>query len=174
MSTIKRTYGSRTRKPHPSSSSSSDLTSPKPAKRKQPLEDLTLSQNVPPPVKRLKTSQKREILKSKPETKKTFTQLHFSIDTSILRTCSLCDMSYTKGAPQDESLHKAHCARVQRGMEWGKEEERESVKAGISEVASGVPLNDGRKGGVVLFRADVSGRMKSKASTRSSEGVVDI
>jgi len=83
-------------------------------------------------------------------------------------------MSYTKGAPQDESLHKAHCARVQRGMEWGKEEERESVKAGISEVASGVPLNDGRKGRIVSFRADVSGRMKSKASTRLSEGVVDI
>jgi N-acetyltransferase len=79
----------------------------------------------------------------------------------------LCQFSYTKGAPQDESLHRAHCARVQRGMEWGREEEREKIKWGVVEVASGVPLKDGSKGRIISFRADVGGRIKSKVISLS-------
>ncbi|KAJ6547054.1 hypothetical protein B0H19DRAFT_892898, partial [Mycena capillaripes] len=103
---------------------------------------------------------------TKPKQKaKSFTQLHFCIDQTILRTCPLCALSYTKGAPDDEALHKDHCARVQKGMEWGREEEKEKVKAGVVEVASGIKLKDGRRGRIICFRADVGGKIGSKLST---------
>ncbi|KAJ8592829.1 hypothetical protein M405DRAFT_812151 [Rhizopogon salebrosus TDB-379] len=89
-------------------------------------------------------------------------QLHFSLDTSVLRTCSTCGLSYTRGAPDDESLHRAHCSRVQRGMEWGREEEREAEKAGVEEVQSGVKLKDGKKGRVICFKTNINGRIGSK------------
>jgi N-acetyltransferase len=94
------------------------------------------------------------------------TQLHFSLDTSstILRTCAKCALTYTKGAPADESLHRAHCARVRRGAEWGREEERDAQKAGVVQIASAVKLKDGRKGRIVAVRADVGGKVGSKAS----------
>jgi len=91
-------------------------------------------------------------------------QLHFSLETSVLRTCSICGLSYTKGTPDDESLHRVHCSRVQRGMEWGREEEREVEKAGVEEVKSGVKLKDGTKGRIICFKANVNGRIGSKVS----------
>ncbi|KAJ7702301.1 hypothetical protein B0H17DRAFT_913019, partial [Mycena rosella] len=106
----------------------------------------------------------KQTAKPKPKAK-TFTQLHFCIDQTTLRTCPLCALSYTKGAPDDESLHKAHCARVQKGMEWGREEEKETLKAGVVEVASGVKLKDGRKGRIICFKADAGGKIGSKLST---------
>lgn len=100
---------------------------------------------------------------SKPKPKqKVLTQLHFSVDTTILRTCPLCDLSYTKGAPDDEALHKAHCARVLKGMEWGREEEREQVKVGVEEVAVGVKLKNGKKGRIICFKADAGGKIGQK------------
>ncbi|EKM55464.1 uncharacterized protein PHACADRAFT_120913 [Phanerochaete carnosa HHB-10118-sp] len=98
---------------------------------------------------------------------KHLTQLHFALDTTVLRTCSLCSLTYTRGAPDDESLHRAHCARVQKGMEWGKEEEREAKngKAQVEEVAGDVKLKNGTKGRIVCFRADVGGKIGSKLST---------
>ncbi|KAI0065493.1 hypothetical protein BV25DRAFT_1763265, partial [Artomyces pyxidatus] len=95
---------------------------------------------------------------------KALTQLHFSLDTSVLRTCPLCDLTFTKGAPDDESLHKAHCARVQRGMEWGREEERSSPKADVREVATGVRLKDKKKGRIISVNADAGGKIGSKLS----------
>lgn len=47
-------------------------------------------------------------------------------------------------------------------MEWGREEEREKIKAGVVEVAAGVKLKDGRRGRVVCFKADVGGKIGSK------------
>lgn len=93
---------------------------------------------------------------------KQLTQLHFTIDSSVLRTCPLCDLSYTTGAPDDESLHRSHCARVQRGLEWGREEERESIKAGVEEISSDIRLKNGTKGRIVCFRAEVPGRIGAK------------
>lgn len=94
--------------------------------------------------------------------KKSLTQLHFCIDQSILRTCLRCNLSYTKGAPDDEALHRAHCTRVQKGMEWGREEAKEMTKAAVAEVATGVGLNDGRKGRIISFKADVGGKIGNK------------
>ncbi|OSX65115.1 hypothetical protein POSPLADRAFT_1083951, partial [Postia placenta MAD-698-R-SB12] len=93
------------------------------------------------------------------------TQLHFALDTSVLRTCPLCELSYTRGAPDDESLHRKHCARVQRGLEWGKEEERELLKSGIEEIATGVKLKNSAKGRVICFRPDVGGKIGAKLAT---------
>jgi N-acetyltransferase len=48
-------------------------------------------------------------------------------------------------------------------MEWGREEEKEKIKAGVQEVATGVKLKDGRRGRIISFRADISGKIGSKA-----------
>ena len=112
-----------------------------------------------------KKSSAKELNNSKLKQKQ-LTQLHFALDTSVLRTCSICSLTYTRGAPDDESLHRAHCARVQKGMEWGKEEEREAKngKVHVEEVASDVKLKNGAKGRIICFRADVGGKIGSKVS----------
>ncbi|KAK0458525.1 uncharacterized protein EV420DRAFT_1270396 [Desarmillaria tabescens] len=158
LSNIKRTYSARRNRVHPPSSPVSGLSSsPAPApSKKRPLQERS---NVsPPPAKRAK----KEPSKSR---QKSLTQLHFCIDQSILRTCSICALSYTKGVPDDEALHRAHCNRVQKGMEWGREERRENEKAGIVEVASGVMLKDGTRGRIISVRADAGGKVGSKLST---------
>ncbi|KAJ7632165.1 hypothetical protein FB45DRAFT_494837 [Roridomyces roridus] len=160
MSFVKRTYSSRNRTTLPSSPPSSPSID---ETRKRPLEDR--AENLPPKRPRLLLDKaKRPTAKSKQKAQTTLTQLHFCIDQTILRTCPLCSLSYTKGAPDDEALHKAHCARVQRGMEWGREEEKEKSKADLVEVASGVKLKDGKKGRIICFKADAAGRIRSKLS----------
>ncbi|CCL99332.1 uncharacterized protein FIBRA_01350 [Fibroporia radiculosa] len=170
----KRTYGSH---------ASNTLTPSSPqlepsaldGKRKRPLADHTSIQNSPRfkkrriisieprrPVKSFKGKQSSQTQPPK------LTQLHFSLDTSVLRTCPLCDLSYTKGAPDDESLHRSHCARVQRGLEWGKEEERELLKSGVEELATSVKLKNGAKGRIVCFRPDIGGKIGGKLSTMLS------
>lgn len=116
---------------------------------------------------RTKLGAKRKGTKDRDDPKmkqKQLTQLHFALETSVLRTCATCALTYTRGAPDDESLHRAHCARVQKGMEWGKEEEREAKngKVSVEEVRSDVKLRNGAKGRVVCFRADVGGKIGSK------------
>lgn len=49
-------------------------------------------------------------------------------------------------------------------MEWGREEERESTKAGVTEAATGLKLKSGVRGRIISFRADVGGRIGSKVS----------
>ncbi|EMD38343.1 hypothetical protein CERSUDRAFT_64600 [Gelatoporia subvermispora B] len=182
-----RTYSSRpSRLPCPSSPPS-ELTSSPPTspslKRKRPLTERDTVQNTPPSKKQSRASLFPPKRDKKPaqtklklgfsgkekgkerEKEKKLTQLHFAIDTTIIRTCPLCDLSYTKGAPDDESLHRAHCARVQRGLEWGKEEERELAKVGVEELASGVKLKNGTKGRIICFRPDVSGKIGAKFTT---------
>ena len=97
-----------------------------------------------------------------PKKQQKLTQLHFALDVTVLRTCEKCDLSYTKGAPDDESLHRKHCARVQKGLEWGREEEREALKANLEELATGVKLKNGSKGRMVCFRPDVGGKIGAK------------
>ncbi|KAF7353611.1 N-acetyltransferase ECO1 [Mycena venus] len=177
-STLKRTYArtSRTSLPFlPSSSPPSSLSSSPVAgeKRKRPLEERLENLLTPAHKQRrtfLESFVEKTKLKSKQTPKpkpkaKTFTQLHFVPDQTTLRTCPLCALSYIKGAPDDEALHKGHCARVQKGMEWGRDEEKEMLKAGVVEVASGVKLKNGSKGRIICFKADVGGKIGSKLTT---------
>ena len=136
-------------------------------KRKRPFEDLFASSNAPLQLKKRAKSSTTTKSNSKDglrPKKKALTQLHFCIETSILRKCPLCDLSYTKGAPGDEELHRVHCSRVQKGMEWGKEEEKEKTKADVQEIVPVVKLKDGIRGRIISFRADVGGKIGSKVS----------
>ncbi|KAK0227932.1 hypothetical protein IW262DRAFT_565059 [Armillaria fumosa] len=162
-SNITRTYSARRNRVYPPSSPSSGLSSsPVPTtSKKRPLQER--SNDSSPPAKRVKKD-----VPTKTATKsrqKSLTQLHFCIDQSIIRTCSICGLSYTKGVPDDDALHRTHCSRVQRGMEWGREERRENEKAGIIEVASCVVLKDGTRGRIISVRADAGGKVGSKLST---------
>jgi N-acetyltransferase len=173
---IKRTYGSRGARPalissgssdtSPSSSPARETTSTKLSstlsnKRKRPLSDL-LHPNVAPPPKKQQ--------RGKPAVKKTttLTQLHFITDTPILRTCPLCDLTYTRGAPDDEALHKSHCARVQRGFEWGKEDERDKSRTNVVEVQSHVRLSSGEVGRIVSVPVTCGGKLGQKVRKMSA------
>ena len=155
-----RTYSSRSRLSLPSSSPSSCPTSI--TKKRKHFGEGT--ENEPPAKRRITTKSLSSGKLEKPK-QRILRQLHFSLDTSVLRTCSTCGLSYTRGAPDDESLHRAHCSRVQRGMEWGREEEREAEKTGVEEVRSGVKLKDGKKGRIICFKTNVSGKIGSKVSS---------
>lgn len=163
----RRTYGTRSSnvKPLLPSSPTSSPTSPPSNKRKRPFADRPTEQNTPSKKSRraLKSDSKayKASTKSKGKQPK-LTQLHFSLDTPTLRTCSLCDLSYTRGAPDDESLHKAHCARVQRGLEWGKEETREEANGGVEELHSNIKLRNGLRGRIICFRPEVGGKIGAK------------
>ncbi|KAI0006066.1 hypothetical protein BJV74DRAFT_801955 [Russula compacta] len=156
------------------SSSPSDLSS-QARPRKRPLTERLAFHNTPQPLKRARTitSSSTQISKHKPKHKhkykskedrppKSLTQLHFTIDSSILRTCPLCDLTYTKGAPEDETLHNSHCARVQRGMQWRRDEERANMEVQVTEIATGVKLKDGKSGRVISINADAGGKIGSK------------
>ncbi|KAG8985148.1 hypothetical protein FRB90_004908 [Tulasnella sp. 427] len=91
---------------------------------------------------------------------KSLTQLHLSFGSSI-HTCKSCGLSFTRGSPDDDVLHKAHCIRVQRGMEWSKEDKNASVQI----VESAVKLKDGSKGRIICFKADAKGKLRAKMTT---------
>ncbi|KAL0580419.1 hypothetical protein V5O48_001572 [Marasmius crinis-equi] len=148
-SRVKRTYASRPKAPFPPSSPVSVPSSPPAPTRKRALPSASEGR----PTKKIK-------LASKPK-QKTLTQLHFCIDKPTLRKCANCNMSYTQGAEDDEALHRAHCAKVKKGMEWGREEEKEDV----TEVESRVLLKGGKKGRIVCVRADATGRIRTKLNT---------
>ena len=152
--------------PPTSSPSSTPPSSPIP---KRPLSEV-LSFRPPakkprlsqPDAKKIKSSSSSSTKwKSNPK-KQSLIQLHFSIDASILRRCPICDLSYTKGAQDDEALHKSHCARVQRGLEWTKDEIKESAKHGVVEIESGIRLKDGSIGRILSVNANIPGRIGSK------------
>ena len=108
-----------------------------------------------------------------PKKQQKLTQLHFALDVTVLRTCDKCDLSYTKGAPDDESLHRKHCARVQKGLEWGREEEREALKANVEELATGVKLKNGSRGRMICFRPDVGGKIGAKVRHSRMQSMTD-
>ncbi|KAG8729670.1 hypothetical protein FRC12_020805, partial [Ceratobasidium sp. 428] len=89
----------------------------------------------------------------------TLTQLHFLTSKPILVTCKLCDLSYTRGAPEDEELHRTHCLRVSRGMEWSREERNleKPIGSGAAEVElveERSILPNGVVGRIVRIRCD--------------------
>ncbi|KAG8746539.1 hypothetical protein FRC10_004673 [Ceratobasidium sp. 414] len=98
------------------------------------------------------------------------TQLHFITSKPIMVTCKLCDLSYTRGAPEDEELHRAHCLRVIRGMEWSREERalERPIGLGAAEVElveERCLLSDGAVGRIVRIRCDVvKGKLGQKVN----------
>jgi len=181
-SSVKRTYASRPRQRPTSPQSSPPLDIPlvdSDRKRKRALLDC-VSINTPP--KRPNTSGLSPLIfKSKAVNKTSFaprnskttakkptikplTQLHFVVK-STLRTCPSCSLSYTQGAVDDEALHRKHCARVQRGLEWGKEEEKEAHRAGVRVVEAFVRLKgrtETSHGRIIAVPAYVGGKIGAK------------
>ena len=170
---LRRTYSTRSSNAKPGllpSSPPSELTEPPSNNRKRPFADRPTEQNTPlkKPRRNLKSDFKLSKASNKSKGKQPkLTQLHFSLDTPTLRTCPLCDLSYTRGAPDDESLHKAHCTRVQRGLEWGKEETREEAKGGVEELHSNIKLRNGLRGRIICFRPEVGGKIGAKVRPSS-------
>ncbi|EPT06076.1 hypothetical protein FOMPIDRAFT_1026924 [Fomitopsis schrenkii] len=179
----RQTYSTRaSRLPATPSTPPSDLASSSPPgppiKRKRSFLEDSSAPNSPTPASKKPRKSLASFAVGKDTTKKgknnasdaprkqqKLTQLHFALDVTTLRTCEKCDLSYTKGAPDDESLHRKHCARVQKGLDWGREEEREALKANVEELATGVKLKNGAKGRMVCFRPDVGGKIGTKLTT---------
>lgn len=147
----------------------SDISSspPSPPLRKRPLSALSTLSNPPASKRRLIGGKLAPKTRNKPHgPQKKLTQLCLAFDDapSALRACNSCGLTYTIGAPEDENLHRLHCARVQRGIEWGREEEREHERACVTEIRADVRLKDGRTGRIVSCRADAPGRIGTKVS----------
>ncbi|GAB1522984.1 hypothetical protein RhiTH_006113 [Rhizoctonia solani] len=96
-------------------------------------------------------------------------QLHF-LSKDTLVTCKLCNLSYTRGAPEDESLHRSHCLRVIKGMEWSREERtlEKPLGSGTSHVEiveERCALPNGDVGRIVRIRCDVTkGKLGQKVT----------
>ena len=152
------------------SSRKSTCSSPPQPTRKRPLTERLSFHNTPQSLKPIPSSSSlvsKSKAKRNPKGKedrppRNLTQLHFALDSSILRTCPLCDLTYTKGAPEDETLHNSHCARVQKGMQWRRDEERAAADAHICEIATGVKLKGGKSGRIISVNADVGGKIGTK------------
>ncbi|KAH9180588.1 hypothetical protein EDB89DRAFT_2121108 [Lactarius sanguifluus] len=143
------------------SSRKSTCSSPQPSTRKRPLAERLSFHNTPQSSRAVPSASAR-VSKSKtkhnPKSKedrppKNLTQLHFTLDSSILRTCPLCDLTYTKGAPEDETLHNSHCAR------------RAATEAHVCEIATSVKLKGGKLGRIISVSADVGGKIGTKLAT---------
>ncbi|OCB84214.1 initiation factor 2 [Sanghuangporus baumii] len=176
---VKRTYGSqipRTRIAAKESSLGTSSSSPPSVpdttlKRKRPLADLFLN-NSPP--KRIRTSCKSSaltradnIVKKAAKKETGLTQLHFCIDQSTLRSCPLCDLTYTRGSLDDENLHKAHCSRVQKGMEWGREENKDTGwnDGTCTIIEEDIVLASGERGRIVAIKPAAGRKLGTKLSS---------
>ncbi|KAG8967924.1 hypothetical protein FRC03_009059 [Tulasnella sp. 419] len=171
-----KTYGSRTsrlRQPLasstsvPSSDTAVELSSPLKhsgaLKRKRSTVPSLLESLVSSPPKKKRTAAKQKENRPVQPSTSSMTQLHLAFG-SALKTCKLCGLSYTRGAPQDEQLHKSHCQRVTKGMEWGKDEEKGGE---VTVVREGVKLKGGLKGRILQVKADIKGkgRLGTKVAT---------
>lgn len=167
---VKCTYASRPRPALPTVPS--DLTdeaeptsSPAPKKRKHlsELSFASLFNDGDRPAKKSKLPTKKSSAQKSQPFKPALTQMFLATATS-LRTCPTCQLSYTRGAPDDEALHRSHCARVKSGMEWGREEARSEGKE--VQVARESVLLKGKKerGRILTVRADIGGKVGAKVS----------
>ena len=189
MSTaIKHTYGSRSKRPRlpllPSSSRSSDSPfkngpddesdGERPQKKLRtsgsaipsiyssliPSSSMIAKKKENVPANRSKSTSTRKSL-AKTTSAPALTQLHLAFSSTSMKTCKLCSLSYSCGALEDERLHKAHCQRVTRGMEWGRDEEK---ARGIQVIEEGVRLEGSPAGRIIEVRADSKGKIGSKVS----------
>ncbi|KAG8869242.1 hypothetical protein FRC20_001868 [Serendipita sp. 405] len=86
--------------------------------------------------------------------------------TPAVTSCRLCGLTYTKGATEDEALHKSHCSYVRSGNEWTHEEEKELVNnPSLALVDSHVQLSSGVHGKIIALRANTGGRIGAKLNT---------
>ncbi|KAL5529260.1 hypothetical protein ACEPAG_5245 [Sanghuangporus baumii] len=176
---VKRTYGSQNSRNRlaakDSSLGTSSYSTPSvpdtTPKRKRPLANLFLN-NSPP--KKFRTSCKSSavirtdnFVKKAAKKETGLTQLHFCIDQSTLRSCPLCDLTYTRGAMDDENLHKVHCSRVQKGMEWGREEDKETRRndGTCTIVEEDVVLRSGERGRIIAIKPATGGKLGTKLSS---------
>ncbi|KAF8527062.1 hypothetical protein JB92DRAFT_2868645 [Gautieria morchelliformis] len=137
-----------------------------PSKRANTSDSIAPKPKPKPVTKPSIASRKSNNALKKPTTRP-LTQLHFVVD-STLRTCPSCALSYIQGAIDDETLHKKHCARVQRGLEWGKEEEKEAYKAGVRVVEDFVRIKghiDATHGRIIAIPAHVGGKIGAKLTS---------
>jgi len=101
--------------------------------------------------------------KSKPKQQQAkLVQLHLALDQNPHRTCKLCSLTYTRGSPEDEALHKTHCDRVQKGLEWTRDEDKDADRAGLVLIDPAVTPSSGLQGRIVSLRADATGKSGSK------------
>ncbi|CAE6527997.1 unnamed protein product [Rhizoctonia solani] len=130
------------------------------------------------PTKKLKRARPQKISSSKQPSSNenvtntpALTQLHFLPSKSILVTCKSCDLSYTRGAQEDEELHRTHCLRVARGMEWSREEHilEQPLGMGTSDVElieDRCVLPNGMVGRILRIRCDITkGKLGQKVIT---------
>lgn len=133
----------------------SDDEENRPAKRKHQATAEAKTQVTNAKVEATKRIKKLE--------RKPLTQLFltFSSKPSLI-SCPLCALSFTRGSPEDEELHKRHCKAVVQGMEWGREDERQALKSGAITVKSRIKLSSGDYGRIVSIRANVAGKLGTK------------
>ncbi|KAJ1307833.1 hypothetical protein OPQ81_001915 [Rhizoctonia solani] len=132
----------------------------------QPTKKLKVVGNSQKP-----TSSKQASSNEKVASTPSLTQLHFLPSKPILVTCKSCDLSYTRGAQEDEELHRTHCLRVARGMEWSREER--SLEKPLGAEMSDVELIEERYvlpnddvGRILRIRCDITkGKLGQKVNT---------
>ncbi|CAE6409764.1 unnamed protein product [Rhizoctonia solani] len=123
--------------------------------------------DYPQKLSSLKQSPNHEDVVSTPS----LTQLHFLPSKSILVTCKSCDLSYTRGAQEDEELHRTHCLRVARGMEWSREERSlekplGTENADVELIEERCILPNGVIGRILRIRCDIAkGKLGQKVIT---------
>ncbi|KAF8604638.1 hypothetical protein BDV93DRAFT_543963 [Ceratobasidium sp. AG-I] len=145
--------------------------------QKRPLADLRSFFETDRSTKRTKSTAHRKTTglstssdSEAPPTVQTLTQLHFISSKPTLVTCKLCDLSYTRGAPEDEELHRTHCSRIVRGMEWSREERTLEKPLGsevsdVELVEERCVLPNGTVGRIVRIRCDVTkGKLGQKVT----------
>ncbi|CCA67508.1 hypothetical protein PIIN_01337 [Serendipita indica DSM 11827] len=99
------------------------------------------------------------------QTRRPLRQLVLGFSTKpAFTSCSLCKLSYTRGSPEDELLHKTHCDRVRRGGEWTREDEKEAANAGMIVIESRAIMSSGLSGRIVCVRATTGGKIGTKLS----------
>src|SRR6266702_155900 len=136
------------------SSRKSTCSSPQPSTRKRPLAERLSFHNTPQSLQTSRVIPSGPARVSKSKTK------HNPKRSKEDRPPK--DLTHTKGAPEDETLHNSHCARVQRGMQWRRDEERAAAEAHVCEIATGVKLKGAKLGRIISVSADVGGKMGTK------------
>ncbi|EJD53289.1 hypothetical protein AURDEDRAFT_81654 [Auricularia subglabra TFB-10046 SS5] len=107
------------------------------------------------PPSKLQTRKKPATASAK--AKPALTQMHLAFNNNPVKPCKTCGLTYTRGASEDEALHKTHCARVQRGLDWGRDEEKDVVRAGVQSIDAAAVLRSGLDGRIVACKADIAG-----------------
>ncbi|KAH7107766.1 hypothetical protein BKA62DRAFT_825210 [Auriculariales sp. MPI-PUGE-AT-0066] len=100
---------------------------------------------------------KKSAISVTPRAKPKPVQMHLAFNQNPLKTCKICALTYTRGVPDDEALHKTHCTRVQKGLEWIREEDK-----GITIIEPAAMLSGGTEGRILAVRADASGKLGNK------------